>query len=157
MKILTTDVKPKISAVFVIFICLLDISQGSFTKCFKCRSRGELGSCKDPFQYNNASALEVVQGVEAVPCTSGWCAKILDRGTNSFKDEEYGSATERVCLQRGPADNEERCAPTLWNHEKVFMCFCEGDLCNGSERISYGSVILVTLAPMLQYYLRLLA
>lgn len=147
--------RPKNPLRWIIFALLLHYSQGSFTRCFKCRSRGELGSCKDKFMYSNASAIEGVQGVEAVPCTSGWCGKILDRGTNSFKDEEYGSATERVCLQRGPDDNEERCAPTIWGHEKVFMCFCEGDLCNGSVKITFESVIgLLIILPIINNLLQ---
>lgn len=53
-------------------------------RCFKCRSRGELGSCKDPFLYTNATG---VAGVETVPCASGWCGKVLEGGANAFKDE----------------------------------------------------------------------
>lgn len=44
-----------------------------------CRSRGELGSCKDPFTVNVTlveNKLEI--GVETVPCASGWCGKILE-------------------------------------------------------------------------------
>ena len=60
---------------------------GALKRCFSCRSRGELGSCKDPFLFKNASAVEGVSGVEAVPCASGRCGKILEGGANSFKDE----------------------------------------------------------------------
>lgn len=41
-------------------------------------------------------------------------------------------ATQRMCVQRGPTDNEDRCAYTIYNYKKVFMCFCQGDLCNSS-------------------------
>jgi hypothetical protein len=32
---------------------------------------------------------------------------------------EYGMATERTCLVRGPSDSEERCAPTLRGNTRV--------------------------------------
>lgn len=54
-------------------------------------------------------------------------------------------ATQRMCVQRGPSDSENRCANTIYNHKKVFMCFCQGDLCNGSTRISSPFVLLGTL------------
>lgn len=56
-------------------------------RCFKCRSRGDLGSCKDAFIHTNATGIEHVAGVEAIPCASGWCGKVLEGGANSFKDE----------------------------------------------------------------------
>ena len=43
-----------------------------------CRSRGELGSCKDPFTLNYTQ-IENEHGVAAPPCASGWCAKIIER------------------------------------------------------------------------------
>lgn len=58
-----------------------------YKRCFKCRSRGELGSCKDPFSYTNTSAVEHIAGVETIPCSSGWCGKVQEGGANSFKDE----------------------------------------------------------------------
>lgn len=54
----------------------------------------------------------------------------------SFAD--YDMATQRMCIQRGPSDSEDRCANTVYNHKKVFMCFCQGDLCNGSTRLAGG-------------------
>ncbi|XP_060531412.1 uncharacterized protein LOC132705038 [Cylas formicarius] len=102
-------------------------------RCFTCRSRGELGSCKDPFVHN-VTLVENKQeiGVETVPCASGWCGKIVE-SENALK-EEYGVATQRICLQRGPSDSEDRCAYTKWNYKRVLMCFCKGDLCNGSSK-----------------------
>lgn len=41
-------------------------------------------------------------------------------------------ATQRMCVQRGPDDSEDRCANTVYNYKKVYMCFCQGDLCNES-------------------------
>lgn len=41
-------------------------------------------------------------------------------------------ATQRMCVQRGPSDSEDRCAHTVYNYKKVYMCFCQGDLCNAA-------------------------
>lgn len=57
---------------------------GLLRRCFSCRSRGELGSCKDLFAYNVTQA-ESEPGVEAVPCASGWCGKILET-ENALKE-----------------------------------------------------------------------
>jgi hypothetical protein len=54
---------------------------------------------------------------------------------------EYGTATERSCLQRGPDDNEERCAYTKWNYKNVYMCFCNGDLCNAATMVGITPVL----------------
>lgn len=47
-------------------------------------------------------------------------------------------ATQRMCVQRGPDDSEDRCANTVYNYKKVYMCFCQGDLCNESTVIYKG-------------------
>lgn len=57
---------------------------GLLRRCFVCRSRGELGSCKDPFTIN-ATQVELEKGVETVPCASGWCGKILET-ENALKE-----------------------------------------------------------------------
>lgn len=44
-------------------------------------------------------------------------------------------ATQRMCVQRGPSDSEDRCAYTVYNYKKVYMCFCQGDLCNSAKRL----------------------
>ncbi|XP_011494008.1 PREDICTED: uncharacterized protein LOC105359188 isoform X2 [Ceratosolen solmsi marchali] len=106
-------------------------------RCVSCRSRGELGSCKDPFTMNSTQ-IEEDKAVEAVPCASGWCVKIIE---SQNLNNEYGLATERSCLQRGPDDNEERCAYTKWNYKNVYMCFCNGDLCNTATKVSLSPVL----------------
>ena len=49
---------------------------------------------------------------------------------------DYDQAIQRMCVQRGPDDNQDRCANTIYNYKKVYMCFCQGDLCNGSLTIN---------------------
>lgn len=58
---------------------------GLLKRCFTCRSRGDLGTCKDPFTLNSTQA-ETAHGVEASPCASGWCGKMLEGG-NTYKDD----------------------------------------------------------------------
>lgn len=53
-------------------------------------------------------------------------------------------ATQRMCVQRGPSDSEDRCAFTVYNYKKVFMCFCQGDLCNSSSRSKYNKFMLLS-------------
>lgn len=141
-----------IVSIFYSFI----IVEASIKRCFSCRSRGELGSCKDKFKYYNASQLDADTGVEIVPCASGWCGKVIETSDHDLKAEEYGVATQRMCLQRSPSDNEERCDDTVWSRKKVFMCFCQGDLCNNSilvksstKVILYSSVFLYSLCYFL--------
>lgn len=52
---------------------------------------------------------------------------------------DYDMATERMCVQRGPSDSEDRCADTIYNYRKVYMCFCQGDLCNAAARTAGGT------------------
>lgn len=129
--------------------CLL----AALRRCFQCRSRGELGSCKDPFKFN-VTQIENEHGITAVPCASGWCGKVIesegtlrDDGESTLKSQQksnfqkeyffahidYDMATQRMCVQRGPSDSEDRCAHTVYNYKKVYMCFCQGDLCNGAN------------------------
>lgn len=121
---------------------------GALRRCYQCRSRGELGSCKDPFKFN-VTQIENEHGISAVPCASGWCGKVIesvgtlrDDGNSQFFNFiltirlisswilDYDMATQRMCVQRGPSDSEDRCAHTTYNYKKVYMCFCQGDLCN---------------------------
>ncbi|KAL3265386.1 hypothetical protein HHI36_009592 [Cryptolaemus montrouzieri] len=122
-----------------------DFSYGAFKRCFVCRSRGEQGTCKDRFTVNGTVEI-TLRGVKAVPCASGWCGKILEAENQASKEEEYGIATQRLCLQRGPSDSEDRCAYTKWNYRKVLMCFCRGDLCNSSDRVYFNKYLLLLMS-----------
>ncbi|XP_012278352.1 uncharacterized protein LOC105698573 [Orussus abietinus] len=141
-----------ITPVFTAVLCLLfsvQTANGLLKRCVECRSRGELGSCKDPFTMNSTQIQEE-KGVEAVPCASGWCGKIIE---SQNLNNEYGTATQRMCLQRGPDDGEERCAYTKWMNKKVYMCFCMGDLCNGSSFVTPSTgLIFVILSILMQWF-----
>lgn len=110
--------------------------EARFKRCFTCRSRGALGDCKDPFYLNSTTfddQTNTKSFIEATPCASGWCAKIIE---DDFGDSI--AATERSCMTRPPTDNEERCSETIFeNHRdrKVFLCMCYGDLCNAATSI----------------------
>ncbi|XP_073832254.1 QVR superfamily protein rtv [Musca autumnalis] len=119
--------------VIIILISTFNSSDALLRRCFQCRSRGELGSCKDPFTFN-ATDVEKESGVTAIPCASGWCGKVIEGG-GTYAVDDYDQAIQRMCVQRGPDDNQDRCANTVYNYKKVYMCFCQGDLCNGSETI----------------------
>lgn len=126
--------KPMAVAASLLLVLLTSgLASGAIKRCFSCRSRGDLGSCKDQFTFNATTAVQE-QGVEAIPCASGWCGKLVE-GTGSYKQDDYGMATQRLCLQRSPSDGEERCAYTVWARNKVYMCFCQGDLCNSASQI----------------------
>ncbi|XP_059223516.1 uncharacterized protein LOC106086801 [Stomoxys calcitrans] len=118
--------------VIIVSLCLIHSSEALLRRCFQCRSRGELGSCKDPFTFN-ATDVEKESGVAAIPCASGWCGKVIEGG-GTYAVDDYDQAIQRMCVQRGPDDNQDRCANTVYNYKKVYMCFCQGDLCNGSEK-----------------------
>lgn len=136
---------PRTGACAILCLVLLHSATGILRRCVNCRSRGDLGSCKDPFTMN-ATEIEMEKGVDAVPCASGWCGKIIERqGLNN----EYGTATQRLCFQRGPDDGEERCAYTVWNYKKVYMCLCLGDLCNGTTKLSISNSLIFTMLGVL--------
>ncbi|KAG7305464.1 hypothetical protein JYU34_009533 [Plutella xylostella] len=131
-------------SVFLSIIALKQVS-GLNKRCIRCRSRGELGSCADPFPLN-VTEPEVEAGIHVVACPSGWCGKMIEGTSGAFRMDDYGAATQRMCLQRAPSDYEERCAYTLWNHRKVYMCFCNGDLCNSAITVPvYSSMIFMTI------------
>ncbi|XP_050299810.1 uncharacterized protein LOC126738489 [Anthonomus grandis grandis] len=135
--------------------CLLSLFLVNFAyglqRCFMCRSRGELGSCKDPLTVNvTVVENKGEEGVETVPCASGWCAKIVE--SENGPKEEYGVATQRTCLQRGPSDSEDRCAYTKWNNKMVYMCFCRGDLCNGSNGLNKANIFVLSVLLMVKMF-----
>ncbi|KAL7745579.1 hypothetical protein ACLKA6_009803 [Drosophila palustris] len=119
-----------ITVIFVIIASNAPQIDALLRRCYQCRSRGELGSCKDPFGFN-ATDVEREPGLAAIPCASGWCGKVIEGG-GTYALDDYDLAIQRMCVQRGPDDNMDRCADTIYNHKKVFMCFCQGDLCNGA-------------------------
>ncbi|CAG0884042.1 unnamed protein product [Cyprideis torosa] len=57
-------------------------SYGAIRRCFKCRSRGDLGDCGDPFMFaegTNVTDVNVKEaGIQAIPCASGWCGKQVE-------------------------------------------------------------------------------
>lgn len=122
----------------VLYFTLPHETIGAQRRCISCRSRGELGSCKDPFTMNSTQ-IELEKGVRIETCASGWCGKIIE---SANLNNEYGTATQRQCYQKGPSDNEERCAYAMWNYRKVYMCLCYGDLCNGSTTINVSYLLL---------------
>ena len=92
----------------------------------------------------------LLQPVDELPCSSGWCLKILEGVDKNFKEDNYGIATERSCMQRAPSDNGERCAYVKYNHKQVYMCFCKGDLCNSSTKLTVGFMNLFIISlPLL--------
>ena len=128
----------------------------SLRRCYSCRSRGELGDCRDPFKRPKA----VVPGapleshkkyVDELPCSSGWCSKVMEGVDKNFGDDDYGIATERQCMARVPSDGKERCAYVKRNHKQVFMCFCKGDLCNTGHGITppWGVIIAALASTIL--------
>ena len=58
---------------FLVAILAFKDSAAKFKRCFNCRSRTELGDCRDPFYVTgNSSTLEhKSHGVEIAPCASG--------------------------------------------------------------------------------------
>ncbi|XP_004518788.1 uncharacterized protein LOC101454373 [Ceratitis capitata] len=125
------------------------ISNGLLRRCYQCRSRGDLGSCKDPFTFN-ATDVESEPGVSAVPCASGWCGKVIEGG-GAYATDDYDQAIQRMCVQRGPDDNQDRCANTVYNYKKVYMCFCQGDLCNTGSYTSGNLLRFIMVAFLCSY------
>nr|XP_053635038.1 uncharacterized protein LOC128690376 [Cherax quadricarinatus] len=124
----------------LVIVVFVNVTEGQVRRCFSCRSRGKLGDCKDPARFNTS---RLMPGVEAVPCASSWCSKIIEGKKDG---EDHDLATERQCLQRSPPDGKQRCAEALVGNKKVFICFCRGDLCNSGTKVS-PSLLLLLLAP----------
>lgn len=113
----------------IAFLC--GKATGASRQCFKCRSRGELGNCRDPFPFNGTTGYAQA-GIHLVSCPSGWCTKKIE-GVGGPPDD-FGTATERACLIQAPSDKEERCIEIKENFKTVLRCFCRGDVCNSSDR-----------------------
>jgi hypothetical protein len=64
---------------YVIFLILQShsLTAASPRQCFTCRSRGELGDCRDPFPFNATTGIGQ-PGLKLVPCPSGWCGKTIE-------------------------------------------------------------------------------
>ncbi|XP_017467759.1 PREDICTED: uncharacterized protein LOC108360105 [Rhagoletis zephyria] len=138
--------------VVLVILFSAHISNGLLRRCYQCRSRGELGSCKDPFNFN-ATDVEQEPGLAAIPCASGWCGKVIEGG-GAYAVDDYDQAIQRMCVQRGPDDNQDRCANTVYNYKKVYMCFCQGDLCNPASRIRGTTFTLgITFFALMHNYL----
>jgi len=117
-------------------IFLFDTTSGArkARRCFNCRSRGELGDCRDPFYLSANSTLvknSKKAGVKMLPCSSGWCKKFVGGNQDKLKSDQ-AIEHERGCLTRGPPDNKPRC----FEHDFGMMCICKGDLCNQAPSIN---------------------
>lgn len=81
-------------------------------RCFKCRSRGELGDCRNPDETRTIgsttnpflidredpkgiSLANTLPGVEAIPCSSGWCGKVIE-GKGTFTADGNQSLTPQL-------------------------------------------------------------
>jgi len=119
-------------------------TDSKFNRCYNCRSRTDLGDCGDPFSPFNISSNPAVN---ESPCSTGWCSKVIEGGIGTEM-----AATERSCLVRVPSDGQERCADVVLQNRQVFMCFCSGDLCNGSVKPGPGhgwSFVMLALVGFL--------
>lgn len=67
----------RMETVLILGVTLIATVTGKIaTRCYACRSRGELGDCKDPFANNSTSVGELPgKPVQVTSCTSGWCRK----------------------------------------------------------------------------------
>ncbi|GAB6029310.1 hypothetical protein CHUAL_005075 [Chamberlinius hualienensis] len=129
------------------WLALAPVVEGVTRRCWTCRSRGEYGDCKDPFTATTSN-LDRYPGVEATPCATGWCGKVIESN-----DQDLTVATERICIPRPPDDNQERCADAQHDQRKVYMCFCMGDLCNGVSNIHPTVTILyISIAAVVAYW-----
>jgi len=139
----------------VILFCVTN-SQGRLsTRCYVCRSIGDLGDCKDPFSFNDTSIKDLPGNpVSVTPCPSGWCRK-QSEGIRGPADE-YGSATDRSCLSQAPNDGEERCAEVKIRNKVSRLCLCRGDLCNTAYSLQSNiiSIIMVTAVTTTAYLVR---
>ncbi|GAU98164.1 hypothetical protein RvY_09344 [Ramazzottius varieornatus] len=114
-----------------VFICSGNtlLSRAETQHCYVCKSRGDRGDCKDPFNTDTGKS-------NIQPCFTGWCIKTTDT------DENFPS-TERTCMPNPPDDNIGRCTTATVGQvdfpKKVYTCYCKGNLCNASPRTTQFS------------------
>jgi len=104
-----------------------------YQRCFSCRSRGELGDCKDPFYLAvNTTEKNEQYRVKASPCASGWCKKFVVDPDQSGAKGDKNYIVDRGCLGGGPDDGKNRCfeVPSYHGSPPGYLCVCKGDLCN---------------------------
>ena len=146
---------PVLCLFYTLHLSSAQSSSSAARRCYTCRSRGEQGDCRDPFippdvPKPGARVESHSKAVSDIPCSTGWCSKIMEGVDKNFGDNDYGIATERTCMQRAPSDNQERCAYVKYNHKQVYMCFCKGDLCNSALGVrSPWAVLLAALSVFL--------
>ena len=139
---------------FLMMLMGFPLAANSLRRCYSCRSRGVKGDCRDPFKRPQATipGLPVeshTKYVDELPCSSGWCSKIMEGVDKNLGDDDFGIATERQCMSRVPSDGKERCAYVKRNHKQVFMCFCKGDLCNSGHGLQPSWIVLTSLLFLL--------
>ena len=149
-----TPAKMKDNLIITLFavIFMAAVTCATNRRCFDCRSRGDLGDCRDPFYFSpnsTAESLKHMTGVESPPCASGWCIKVEEGGEHIYKDAEYGVATERECMAFPPSDGKERCTEVTRRGKRVYVCFCKGDLCNDAGNIKMSQWMLVSTLVMM--------
>ena len=139
-----------ISVMLLTTLLLLPSSSAQqYKRCYTCRSRGELGDCKDTFRLPptfNASnpQASLLRHVKDNPCSSGWCYKQIDGELG----EPANNALERGCMVRKPSDGAERCAFVMKSYKRVFMCFCKGDQCNGAGGVGSRFLMIMILSGL---------
>ena len=127
-----TNLSRSLMMIVTCLVMITDAQEESYRRCYTCRSRGELGDCGDtfspppPFNATNPAA-SLVRHVKESPCYSGWCFKQIDGEVG----DSTNTAMERGCMVRKPSDSKQRCAYVMKSYKRVYMCFCQGDQCNG--------------------------
>ncbi|OQV17821.1 hypothetical protein BV898_08117 [Hypsibius exemplaris] len=118
---------------------LFAMTAGETKHCYVCKSRGDTGDCKDP--YNSESGAIPPQSIQ--PCFTGWCMKTLDTDDNF-------PATQRTCMNSPPDDNTPRCTYAMDNlpgfAKKVYVCYCKGNLCNSALSGKASTRIVISAA-----------
>eukprot|EP00091_Calanus_sinicus_P007571 TRINITY_DN1867_c0_g1_i1.p1 TRINITY_DN1867_c0_g1~~TRINITY_DN1867_c0_g1_i1.p1 ORF type:complete len:123 (-),score=29.21 TRINITY_DN1867_c0_g1_i1:104-472(-) len=88
----------------------------------------------------------LLRHVKESPCYSGWCYKQIDGELG----DSSNNAMERGCMVRKPSDNKERCAYVMKSYKRVYICFCQGDQCNGVGFLSGRFWIIVIMLGLVR-------